>query len=624
MPSSMLNRQILTYFKNCCDGKDSQFVDRLIIMTFLRQHNIDIDILNTGFLSDYIDNQNIYFIDFINVLKRYNVTLSIEDILELFEFVISPAEKEVNGAVYTPLYIREYIVKETLKKYSDLELTKIKIGDLSCGCGGFFITAALYIHKKTGNPIHKIISNFYGVDIASYSIDRTRIILNLLCLSYNEDIVAQPNLYQANSLDFNICLIDEIAQNQGLEVIIGNPPYVSSSKISEESKQLLCNWSVASTGKTDLYLPFFQLAIESLKPGGTLGYITVNNFYRSLNGRAFRAYMSEHRYNLQMVDFGSEQVFKGRSTYTCICLISKAEGNISYCKKNSHDLVQICQTDFIYLEYENLNDYTGWTLCNTTTSNIIRKIESTGSPLGELFDIKNGFATLKNDVYLFTPMRETKKYFILEHKGTEYKIEKGICRKAIKPNILKTDSDIDGNLEYIIFPYILDTNNKPVLIGKDEMELKYPHALAYLRKNYEILKKRDKESRTYASWYAFGRTQALNIIGKKLLFPYLADKPYFVLTEDESLLFYNGYAVVGYSTRKLKVLRCILQSSVFWYYIKHTSKPYGGNYFALAKNYVKKFGIPKLTEAEEDIILNLSQTDLDSYVENLYGVNLNI
>ena len=115
MPSSMLNRQILTYFKKCCDGKDSQFVDRLIIMTFLRQHKIDIDILNTGFLSDYIDNQNIYFIDFINVLKRYNVTLSIEDILELFEFVISPAEKEVNGAVYTPLYIREYIVKETLK-----------------------------------------------------------------------------------------------------------------------------------------------------------------------------------------------------------------------------------------------------------------------------------------------------------------------------------------------------------------------------------------------------------------------------------------------------------------------------------------------------------------------------
>lgn len=617
----MLNRQILTYFKKCCDGKDSQFVDCLIIMTFLRQHNIDT--LNTGFLSNYIENQNIYFIDFINVLRRYNVTLSIEDILELFEFVISPAEKEVNGAVYTPLYIREYIVKEALRRYSDTELSNIKIGDLSCGCGGFFITAALYIHQKTGNPIHEIISNFYGVDIASYSIDRTRIILNLLCLSYNEDIVAQPNLYQANSLDFNIFSIDEIAQNQGLDVIIGNPPYVSSSKISEESKQLLCNWSVASTGKTDLYLPFFQLAIEALKPGGTLGYITVNNFYRSLNGRAFRAYMSEHRYNLQMIDFGSEQVFKGRSTYTCICLISKIEGNIVYCKKNSHELNSLSAEEFIRIEYGNLDDFAGWTLCDTVTTNNIRKIESIGTPIGKLFDIKNGFATLKNDIYLFTPIRESKKYFYIKYKNTEIKIEKAICRKAIKPNILKTDRDIDDNLEYIIFPYTLDACNKAFPVDEDIMKTKFPYALEYLRQNFEALKSRDKESRTYAPWYAYGRTQALNIIGKKLLFPYLADKPYFVLTEDETLLFYNGYAIVSNSCRKLMVLRRILQSSVFWYYIKHTSKPYGGNYFALAKNYVKNFGIPKLTEAEEDIILNLNERDLDSYIENLYGVTLN-
>ena len=620
-----MKQAIKQFIKNIMPHETS-VVNRLLVSTFVAINRLN---ATGNFSQRYIISESNYSSELPLFSQLYDLIIlnynrfDLEDLIEFFELVISPAEKEVNGAVYTPLYIREFIVTHTLNAFSNEDLLNLKIGDLSCGCGGFFITAALYIHHKTNAPINNIISNFYGVDIADYSIERTQIILNLLCLIHGEDIINQPNLFQANSLEFDIRSIDEIGYNNGLDVIIGNPPYVSSSKISEECKLLLGKWSVASTGKTDLYLPFFQLAIEALKPGGALGYITVNNFYRSLNGRAFRAYMSEHRYNLQMVDFGSEQVFKGRSTYTCICLISKAEGNISYCKKNSHDLDQICQTDFIYLEYENLNNFTGWTLCNTTTSNIIRKIESTGSPLGELFDIKNGFATLKNDVYLFTSLRETKKYFILEHKGAEYKIEKGICRKAVKPNILKTDSDIDGNLEYIIFPYILDINNKSVLISEDEMELKYPHALEYLRKNYEILKKRDKESRTYASWYAFGRTQALNIVGKKLLFPYLADKPYFVLTEDESLLFYNGYAIVGNSIRKLKVLRRILQSSVFWYYIKHTSKPYGGNYFALAKNYVKKFGIPTLTEAEEEIILNLSQEDLDSYVENLYGVNLN-
>ena len=95
-----------------------------------------------------------------------------------------------------------------------------------------------------------------------------------------------------------------------------------------------------------------------------------------------------------------------------------------------------------------------------------------------------------------------------------------------------------------------------------------------------------------------------------------------MLSTKRDLLFYNGYAIVCESGRKLKVLRRILQSSVFWYYIKHTSKPYGGEYFALAKNYVKNFGVPQLSKTEEDIILNLDKSQVNSYIENLYGLKL--
>ena len=619
-----MKQAIKQFIKNTMPHETS-VVNRLLVSTFVALNRLN---AMGNFSERYIISENNYtselplFSQFYTLITQNYNRFELEDLIEFFELVISPAEKEVNGAVYTPLYIREFIVKNTLSTFSNEDLLNLKIGDLSCGCGGFFITAALYIHQKTNTPINDIILNFYGVDIAAYSIERTQIILNLLCLIHGEDIINQPNLFQANSLEFDIRSVDEIGYNNGLDVIIGNPPYVSSSKISEESKLLLGKWSVASTGKTDLYLPFFQIAIEALKPGGILGYITVNNFYRSLNGRAFRAYMSEHSYKLQMVDFGSEQVFKGRSTYTCICIISRSEGSIKYCNKNSHDLDKISPSDFIHIEYPNLDDFSGWTLCDAVTTKNIKIIESIGNPLGKLFDIKNGFATLKNDVYLFTPIRETAKYFIINDYGVERRIEKSICRKAIKPNILKEDSDIDKELEYIIFPYRIYPDNKVTLIDEYIMRRDYPYALDYLKQKFEVLKTRDKESRTYASWYAFGRTQALNIMGKKLLFPYLADKPYFVFTEDESLLFYNGYAIVSESSRKLKVLRKILQSSVFWYYIKHTSKPYGGNYFALAKNYVKNFGIPQLSQADEEAILNLNEEDLDSFIESLYGVSL--
>lgn len=315
---------------------ETSTVNRILVSSFVASNRLNVqnsEIKNFIIGIDNHPNELEPFTQFYKFILSNYEQLDIEDLIELFEFVISPVEKEVNGAIYTPLYIREYIVKETLQKYTNKELINIKIGDLSCGCGGFFVTAALYIHQKTGASINKIVSNFYGVDIAPYSIERTRIILNLLSVLNGEGVSSHVNLYQANSLEFSILSIEEVKQNQGLDVIIGNPPYMSSSKISEDSKRLLINWSVASTGKTDLYLPFFQIAIEALKPGGTLGYITVNNFYRSLNGRAFRNYMSEHSYDLRMIDFGSEQVFKGRSTYTCICLISRRAGHITYCKK---------------------------------------------------------------------------------------------------------------------------------------------------------------------------------------------------------------------------------------------------------------------------------------------------
>ena len=70
----------------------------------------------------------------------------------------------------------------------------------------------------------------------------------------------------------------------GFDVVVGNPPYVGASKIDRDTLELVKQWEVSSTGKADMYIPFFQIGIESLVDGGVLGYITVNNFYRSING----------------------------------------------------------------------------------------------------------------------------------------------------------------------------------------------------------------------------------------------------------------------------------------------------------------------------------------------------
>lgn len=237
---------------------------------------------------------------------------------------------------------------------------------------------------------------------------------------------------------------------------------------------------------------------------------------------------------------------------------------------------------------------------------------------------------MSNDVFIFKPVDEDEQYFYHQN-GKLHKIEKQICRDIIKPNRLKYEAEIPTLKEQIIFPYHQENlqanlfdlkSNKIRVFDEKYFEENFPNAFTYLEGNKKQLLNRDKGKNKKYKWFEFGRTQALNDFGKKLLFPYMAGQPYFVYSDQKELLLYAGYAVYFDSERELKVLKRILESEIFWYYIKQTSKPYSGNYFALAKNYVKDFGICELDENEKEYLLSTDSLDernkflLDKYELN--------
>lgn len=300
------------------------------------------------------------------------------------------------------------------------------------------------------------------------------------------------------------------------------------------------------------------------------------------------------------------------------------KGEILYTKSKLDNLSKLSDNSFYSINYGQLNDKDGWLLDNYVTQANIRKIENIGDSLGNLFNIRNGFATLKNDVFLFKPIGENETHYSFVKDEVEYVVEKAVCRDAIKPNVLKKEEEIPILREKIIFPYKIDSEfNTVSIIPKSEFEEKYPNTYFYLS-NYKLeLDLRDKGQRNYPEWFSFGRTQALNIRGKKLLFPYISNMPYFVYTDDEDLMFYNGYAIISDSFEDLMFLKKILSSDIFWYYIKNTSKPYSNDYFSLAKNYVKNFGIPFFNEKERKKLIKLkSKKAINSFLEKKYDFYL--
>lgn len=545
-------------------------------------------------------------------------SLDFEGLIELFEFVISPSDKIVNGAIYTPKYIREYIVNQCMTRFG-ATLDQIKIADISCGCGGFLLTAVEKIKSLTNKPFHKIFSeNIFGIDITKYSVDRAKLLLSLLAILNNEDQEDFGfNFFIGDSLVFNWRQeVLAINQHGGFDLIVGNPPYVASRNMDIETLRLLRDFAVARTGHPDLYIPFFQIGLENLNETGILGYITVNTFIKSINGRALREYFATNDINLILLNFGGEQVFHDRNTYTCICFLSHGNGGIDYLRLSSNELEDVNLANLLRFNYVDLNHHDGWNLVNEIQAvNFINSIENTGIPFKDLYNTKNGIATLKNDVYKFKPVFEDDHFYYLEDNGQRFPIEVEICRDIINANKLKVIDDIDRLREKIIFPY----DDRTVIIPEDTMRATFPQAYRYLNTKRQILSGRDKSTGDYEAWYAYGRRQSMDIHAYKLFFPHICDRPNFVLCEEMDLLFYNGMAIVSNNLEDLRVIKKIMESDLFFKYISSTTKDYSSGYISMSRNYLKNFGVFQLSAEQRAVLLELD--DVNEFLEELYELN---
>ncbi len=600
-----MDKKINTLIKNYSDNAD--LMNKLVVTAFLRCNSLE---AGRGFLAQFVDRE-----PDVEVLPS---AISLEDVITIFELAIPGAERTANGAVYTPSYIRNYIVGQVLHSIAK-PLEECMCADIACGCGAFLYTLAETVHERTQASFATIYHHLYGVDISEMSITRAKILLSLAALLHGEIIEDEDfNLHCGNSLTFDFISLPNVQENGGFDVVVGNPPYVRSKHIDADTKQLLPRWQTSRVGNADLYIPFFEIGMSVLCDNGILGYITVNTFFKSVNARALRRYFHENQVSLSIIDFGEQLVFKKKLAYTCLTFLSKTQrDSLLYSKA---ELAEVeAQNNFVYsrINYNILDDHRGWNLNHSEVLNNIRLIENAGEALGDLYVIKNGVATLANDVFIFRPIRTDDKFYYLTREGHEYPIERGICRDIIKPNILKTEAEIAEKEEKIITPY--DDNSN--VIAEDFFISNYPQAYAYLQSCREVLDARDKGEGDYGAWYAFGRTQAIADSGKKLLFPYMSDLPHFVYMPQKDMMIYCGYAIYCESETELLFLKRVLESSIFDYYMRHTSKPYSTGYYSYAKNYVKSFGIYPFTEQQKQHLLSLqSKEEVDNYLRSIYKV----
>ena len=595
--------------------QDPLLINRIFVTLYITYNNVA---TYNSFVSRYIinngDEDYKVLRQVLDFLEKQSVSkLDLEDMIKLFEFVISPSDRIVSGAIYTPSRIRKRILEKCLSKQQ--KLSSIRVADIACGCGGFLMDVAKYIHNKTGKSYLLVYQeNIFGIDIQSYSIERCKILLNLLAISEGECSEFEFNLLNADTLDFhsegwNTAFND-------FDVIVGNPPYVCGRNMEDGTKEKTKMYEVCNAGSTDLYIPFFQIAVEMLKQNGILGYITMNTFLKSLNARELRRYFMNNGLDIRIIDFRGYQICHGKSTYTCLFFLNKVKtGTMHYFCDEKAELKK--RIKFTTIRYSLLDADKGWNLNEYEVSN---KIETIGLPLAKYCHSRHGIATLSNKTYIFSPINEDSVFFYLGDGHEVFPIERGICKDIVNSNKLNSDKYLDDIKHKVIFPYKIQ-EGKAFLIDEEDMKVKFPMAYAYLDSQRKELAGRDKgKGQDYPVWYAYGRTQSLVMPSIKMFFPKIANKPLrCIIVNDPNLWLYNGMAFVGDDMRKMKILQKILESSIFWNYVVANSKPYASGYYSLNGSNIKNFGIPRFSQQDEEELLQLqNKVEIDRWLSQFY------
>lgn len=586
---------------------------KMVVYAFITTHQIDVT--GSADLSSCMQGRE--DLQEKQLVQKYldEIYLTFDDVIELFEALTPSNRQKKYGVVYTPKSIRNYITEQCITSRKPPFVI-----DPSCGCGSFLLSAAVGINRKYGLSYSEIITScLYGVDIDEVALYKARLLLSLLARLHGETSELNFHLIRGNFLNPEVIVKLHEMNPLSFDCVIGNPPYVRYRNMDKASKMYLNHWMTAQGGNVDLYMPFFEAALQILKPGGQLGFITPNGYLQAINGKNLRKYLSNQNKAVKIFDFRDNQLFKGVTSYTCITFIY---GNniprIYYARVSGENFKNI---KFSTYSFQQFSDTKPWRMINNYTDKIIECLENSGRPLSS-WRINNGLATLKNDVYFFTPNREDDNYYYRMYKGKEYKIEKDICIAVAKPNILKDENDLAQNSEQAIFPYVRKDKNSISLISETDMKVYYPFTYNFLLSCRPSLEARDKGNGNYPAWYAYGRTQGMNNFGKKLLFPYMAGKPIAILSINPELLFYCGYALFSEDVDELCIMKKFLTSKAFWFYMYNTSKPYAKGYMSFAKNYLVRFSIPELSASEKKFLLSENNVDaVNAFIWHKYGID---
>lgn len=469
-------------------------------------------------------------------------------------------QKKMKGQVYTP----DYIVKNILDMagYIGEVILNKHVIDNSCGDGAFLLEIVKRYCEtatKKGVPVLDLINHLetyiHGIEIDENEHLKCLENLNLLVTKYGINKKISWDIICADAMT-----IDKY--NEKMDFVLGNPPYVRVHNL-EKSFDMAKKFSFAQDGMTDLYIVFYEIGIKMLNKNGVLGYITPSSFFNSLAGSYMRKYLVQENLIKKLVDLKHFQAFNA-TTYTTIVILKKKQNikEMEYYQFDQNKLIPYYVETLTPDEYYIANNF-----YFSKKDNLILLKKIFYNAIHSNVEVKNGYATLCDDVFIGS-----------------FNFKSNYIRPVIKAS--------RGEQKHIIYPY--DANGK--LVSEENLFIDN-ELYNYLLQQKSKLLKRSLNNKQNSSWFAFGRSQAINDTYKNkvainTLLRTSADLK--IIPAPAGTGVYSGLYLLG-DEKILPKISEILLNDEFSTYISLLGKYKSGGYYTFSSKDIKAYLDYKLT-----------------------------
>ncbi len=400
------------------------------------------------------------------------------------------------------------------------------------------------------------------------------------------------------------------------EFVIGNPPYVRQERIPKVLLEEYRARFKTLYDRADLYVPFFERGVDSLREGGVLAFICADRWLKNKYGGPLREKLGSSCALEVHIDMRRASAFREEVlSYPAITVLRRSESS--------------SPTKVVAADGEDTPDL-------KSLARELKRAES--GAYRELSEVANGRDPwLLDEPEVLALVRELEgKHPSLEEAGCRATIglATGCDRVFIGPFDslpvephrkirLVTAKDVEGcQLEWggmgLVNPFL---ENGALADLAD-----FPKFSKYIRDHRDALAKRYLARKNPSNWYrTIDRVHNDLLVQPKLLIPDIKGGATVVLEEGGLYPHHNLYVVT--STRwHLEALQAVLRSSIAFMFVATYAIRMAGGFLRFQAQYLRRIRLPHWDTLDDGIVDALravrlgTQEEVDHVVNQLYSL----